>query len=204
MPAQVADDPRTSGPAPDPQGRAVRLRVAIAGGVAVVAVAAIVALGLVMKNGPTGPAGPLAVAANEQPYADSAGCRAFMAALPQQLGGLARRTLAAGSPTVGAAGYGDPAVVVRCGLADPSELTCDAALTDVSTIDPAGTVSYLRLTLQDTATYLVVDRKVRIAITVPNTADTTAALQSISEVVTKTLAPQPVCVDGKVSPATGG
>ena len=181
---------------PDPQARAVRLRVALAGAVAGLLIVAVIVLGVLKQNAPTGPAGPLAVAANEQPYADSPACRTFMAALPARLGELDRRELAAGSPTIGAAGYGDPAVVVRCGLADPSELTCNAALTDVNG------VSYLLLTVADSSTYLVVDRGVRVAISTPE-GDSTATLQAISDVVSKTLQRQAVCTDGRVNPAVG-
>ncbi len=51
------------------------------------------------------------------PAADAAACRAFVHALPARVDGQPRRTVEpAGAP---AAAYGDPPIVVRCGVAKP-------------------------------------------------------------------------------------
>lgn len=180
----------------DPDGRAVRLRVAIAAILALAAVLTIVVMGLRAKTALDTPAGPLAVAAADQPGAGTAACGALMAALPDQLGGTDRRSLA-GSPT-GVAAYGDPATVIRCGLSNPAELTCSAGLTDVDQ------VSWLQLSDVGAGgtTYLAVDRSVRIAITVPDGSGT-GALQQLSDIINATLPRRAVCANGTLLPTDG-
>ncbi len=51
-----------------------------------------------------------------------------MSALPDGLAGAARRTLKGGTAV---AAWGDPAVILRCGIETPEELTCSANITTV-------------------------------------------------------------------------
>ncbi|MCA1677003.1 MAG: DUF3515 domain-containing protein, partial [Actinobacteria bacterium] len=67
---------------------------------------------------------PLPLAAVPAPGADSPDCARLLAALPQDLEGVAnesvpRRELAAPVPS-GAAAWGEPPVVLRCGLGRPA------------------------------------------------------------------------------------
>lgn len=128
-----------------------------------------------------------------QPGADTATCRALMPALPDELAGAARRTLQ-GQVTAVAA-WGDPAVILRCGIESPEELTCSAALIQVNG------VSWLQLTQAglDSTTYIAADRSVRIAVTVPTNSGS-GAIGGISTVVAAKLPIRPPCSSGVLLP----
>jgi hypothetical protein len=102
--------------------------------------------------------------------ATQAACVKVFAKLPVQLGGLAPRRTDTDSSFVAA--WGDPAVVVRCGVAGPAVFgTLDAAqLVDVNSVlwqpDPQ----------RDRTVYTTVDRSVGIEVTVPAGADQPLAL----------------------------
>lgn len=165
--------------------------------VAVAAIGVAVVLGVIRKNSPIVDTGPLPVAAVGQPAADSAACRTVMPALPQQLAGENRRTLE--GATDGIAAWGDPAVILRCGLETPQELTCSSALVVVNG------VSWLQLPdsgLGET-TYIAADRSVRIAVTIPDGSPAGSgpgAIQQISTVVAIKLPVRPVCQSGVLLP----
>ena len=97
--------------------------------------------------------------------ATQAACVKVFAKLPVQLGGLAPRKTETDSSFVAA--WGNPAVVVRCGVAQPSVFgTPEAAqLVDVNSVlwqpDPQ----------RDRTVYTAVDRSVYIDVTVPAGAD---------------------------------
>ena len=145
----------------------------------------------------TAPAtGPLAVAAAPQPGASGRYCAELMPKLPEDLITQQRRPLIDAQP--GVAAWGDPATILRCGLADPAELTCAAQLTRFTGADGAG-VEWLRLEESDAVTYLAVDRPVRIAVTVTAQAGI-GPIQQLSEVIAHALPEQPVCEAGHVTP----
>lgn len=157
---------------------------------------AVVVLATRAGSAPTDGNNDAAVAVADQPAATTAACTSLMAALPDQLGSSARRAVI-GSPT-GVAAYGDPAMVIRCGLPNPRELTCDSALVDVSG------VSWLKLSDVGIVSYLNADRSVRIALSIPDGNDSgTAALQQLSSVIEQTLQQRAVCSNGTVLPADG-
>ena len=97
--------------------------------------------------------------------ATQAACVKVFAKLPVQLGQLAPRRTETDSPFVGA--WGNPAVVVRCGVAKPAVFgTPEAAqLVEVNAVlwqpDPQ----------RDRTVYTTVDRSVYIDVTVPAGAD---------------------------------
>lgn len=128
-----------------------------------------------------------------QPGADTASCQALMPALPDRLAGAARRTLQGQVAAVAA--WGDPAVVLRCGIESPQELTCSAALVQVNG------VSWLQLSEAglDSSTYIAADRAVRIAVTVPTNSGT-GAIGEISTVVGAKLPARAPCKDGVLLP----
>ena len=88
------------------------------------------------------------------------------------------------------AAWGDPPVVLRCGIPTPAELTCSAP---VQVVDG---VTWLPLTGQGATTYLVVDRSVRVALTVPDTVTSTGPWQEISKTVARALPARAICVGG--------
>lgn len=138
--------------------------------------------------------GPLAVPAAPAPGADGSSCAALMAALPDTLADAPRRPLLVDD--AGVAAWGDPAVILRCGIQDPAELTCSATLTTVS--DKAGvSVQWLRIAGSDAVTFLAVDRPVRVAVTVPDSAGL-APVQQLTEVIAGALPSRPVCDGGDV------
>lgn len=146
------------------------------------------------QQGTAAQTGPVAVPAVPAPGAEGSHCAALMSALPHSLADEPRRSLLVPDP--GVAAWGDPAIVLRCGLSDPAELTCSATLTTVS--DKAGVaVQWLRIAAGSAVTFLAVDRPVRIALTVPDTAGT-APVQQLSEVIAGALPARAVCSGGSV------
>lgn len=161
--------------------------------VVVLGIGVVAILGHINKSNPVISTGPLPIVEVGQPDAATASCHKLMPALPQRLANAPRRTLE--GQTVGVAAWGDPAVILRCGLETPAELVCSSALVQV------GDVSWLQLPsegLGDT-TYLAADRSVRIAVTVPDGSGT-GPIQQISEVVNANLPVRPPCSDGLLLP----
>lgn len=141
--------------------------------------------------------GPLAVPAAPAPGETGRYCSQLMPLLPHDLSGSPRRELIAGTP--GQAAWGDPAIILRCGLSDPAELTCAAPLTKFT--GAGGTsVEWLRTASDTSVTYLVVDRPVRIAVTVPDSAGI-GPVQQLSDLIGATLPARDVCSGSGVLPA---
>jgi hypothetical protein len=179
--------------------------LAVAIGLTVIAIATIAILAVRQRSTPTSaPAntGPLAVGAVDQPGATGKYCGTVMAALPGTLSGLAGRTLV--DPTAGVRAWGDPAVVLRCGIPDPQELTCSAALYQING------VAWLVLTDATggtTTTFIAVDRPVRVAVTFtsdPGAAQRTGPIQQISDILAADLPPREVCSSGSLIPPDNG
>lgn len=141
--------------------------------------------------------GPLAVPAAPAPGESGRYCSQLMSLLPNDLGGFQRRPLIAGTP--GQAAWGDPAIVLRCGLSDPAELTCSAPLTKFTGADGTS-VEWLRTAAGASVTYLAVDRPVRIAVTVPDSAGI-GPVQGLSDLIGRTLPERDVCSGSGVIPA---
>ena len=64
-------------------------------------------------------------------------------------------------------------------------------------------VTWLPLTGQGATTYLVVDRSVRVALTVPDTVTSTGPWQEISKTVARALPARAICAGGVPIPADG-
>lgn len=141
--------------------------------------------------------GPLGVPAAPAPGASGRYCDTVMPKLPGRLDDQPRRSLIAGEP--GVAAWGDPAIILRCGLPDPAELTCSAQLTLFTGADGVS-VEWLRVAQGSAVTYLAVDRPVRVAVTVPDSAGI-GPVQEISDIIGKALPQQDVCRDGALTPA---
>ncbi|HEY7595184.1 MAG TPA: DUF3515 domain-containing protein [Actinophytocola sp.] len=180
---------------------AVRIAVAL---VALLAVGVVVA-GLVLTSGDepvTNPSttaaprtGPVAVVGVDAPDARSADCASLMKALPNTLpdSGKTLHRLAIAKPAPPAAAVwggdrGEP-VVLRCGLPRPDELTPTSALRDISG------VQWLPIEGAGATTWVVVDRAVYVALTVP-AGSGTGPLQDVSAAVGGALPARPVRVRG--------
>lgn len=79
----------------------------------------VVALGLVTLAGCS--AGPVTIDAPEMSSAESAACRDLVTNVPEVLAGQDRRQLS-GDTNLGAA-WGDPAIVLTCGVPEPADFT---------------------------------------------------------------------------------
>lgn len=130
------------------------------------------------------PLGPLGLATVPAPAAGSADCARLLAALPDQLDGAAlgaldRRQLRAPAP-VGAAAWGEPPVVLRCGLDRPGDLTASSRLLGVSN------VQFLDIPGAGTSTWVAVDRPVYVTVALPPNSGS-GPLQQLAAVIARTL-----------------
>lgn len=156
-----------------PLGIALALAVALVVGV-------LIAAAMVRGQAP----GPLRLATLPAPSAGSVDCVRLLAALPEKLdggemGALERRQLAAPAPA-GTAGWGEPPVVLRCGLDRPAELTATSRLLDVSG------VQFLEIVNPDTSAWVAVDRGVYVSVALPPTSGS-GPLQQVAAVIASTL-----------------
>ncbi|WP_196073104.1 DUF3515 domain-containing protein [Nakamurella alba] len=195
-------DPDTD-PAPADGARGRNWRPWVAAGAGLLAVVVVIVLAGVVRSAAQD-AEPVVLAGVEQPGAATAACASVMAALPDQLGDLQRRATL-GDATAAAA-WGNPAVVLRCGISDPIQMTqtnaqgvqagCEAGLTDISG------VSWMQISDVGQSTYLDVDRTVRIALTLPDGLGS-APIQDISAIVQQTLPRREPCSGGQLLPLDG-
>ncbi len=174
-----------------------RLLIFIALGVVAVAVAAVAILASYFQSQPaTDPNAALVVGAVDQPGQVTASCQSLDAALPNDLAGLARRELMVAEAGVAGWGPSPDAVVYRCGLADPVDLTCSSSLIEFNG------VAWLALPGTDSTTYVAADRPVRVALTVNNSVGV-GPVQALSNVVREVLAKRDVCQGGALIPPEG-
>ncbi|GGM79927.1 hypothetical protein GCM10011609_14660 [Lentzea pudingi] len=165
-------------------------------GLAVVLAIGVAGLGLWLGTGNQsedvpGRTGPLALVSIDAPAAASPECASLVEKLPVGLPSgkdmLSRRELASPAPPATVA-WGDAKhdpVVLRCGLPRPSELSATSQLRVISD------VQWLELPGSDSSTWVIVDRGVYVALTVPADAGT-GPLQDVSTTVRDLLAKQPV------------
>jgi hypothetical protein len=200
---------QVSGPPvlPDPPaadrgiGGVATWRLVLAIALPMVAIVAIVVLAAVVNSRPVSDVtDPLPVSSVEAPGATTASCTSLLAALPDPLGQLPRRQLVQGADPLlaGVAAWGEPAVILRCGVPTPAELTCSAPVQVVNG------VTWLLLDGDAATTYLAVDRSVRVAVTVPDSITSTGPWQETSNVIRATLPARDVCVNGEPVPPDGG
>ncbi|HEY3895106.1 MAG TPA: DUF3515 domain-containing protein [Pseudonocardiaceae bacterium] len=128
--------------------------------------------------------GPLPLAVVAAPSAGSGDCARLLAALPGQLdagdlGTLERRQLAVPAPA-GATAWGEPPVVLRCGLSRPPGLTATSRLLAVSG------VQFLEVPTPGASTWVAVDRPVYVVVALPPTSGS-GPLQQVATVIGKAL-----------------
>ena len=159
--------------------------------VLVVALAVAVAvIGIVSRDsGDEGAAGPLPLVPVDAPQAASPECASLLPAMPATLDSkgtpLPRRTIAEPAPEATIAWGSPEALVLRCGLGTPPELTPTSQLRVVSG------VQWLPVEGPGASTWYAVDRAVYIALTVPDSAGT-GPLQQVSDVIAAALQPVPL------------
>jgi hypothetical protein len=111
----------------------------------------------------TGVLSPIAVAAPLQlPDASAALCTAMVAALPVSLGPLAPRTV---KPPVGpfVSAWGDPSVVMRCGVARPKDLFAGSS----AQVYVVNGVGWLQTKTATNDVFVAIDRTVYVEVTIP-------------------------------------
>ncbi|MCW2529989.1 MAG: hypothetical protein JWM76_4849 [Pseudonocardiales bacterium] len=111
----------------------------------------------------TGVLSPIAVPAPIQlPDASSTLCTAMVAGLPVSLGPLAPRTV---KPPVGpfVAAWGDPSVVMRCGVARPKDLYAGSS----AQVYVVNAVGWLQTKTATNDVFVAIDRAVYIEVTIP-------------------------------------
>lgn len=162
--------------------------------VVVLAIGAAVTLGVIKNAHPIVATGPVPVPAFGHPGADTAACKVLMPKLPEDLSGSKQRAVEGGD-NEGVAAWGDPVILLRCGVETPQELNCSAALTQVDG------VAWLQLDSDGSpdTTYIAADRSVRIAITLPDQSGT-GPIQEISDVISANLQARQPCSNGVLLP----
>lgn len=142
----------------------------------------------------SGPLPAISVAAPPSNPAAADSCTKLLSALPVDLNGLPSRPALSTSPYVVA--WGDPAVVLRCGVSRPKGLVVGS---DAFTTGVNGVFYWVDHQKKQTV-FTVIDRAVYIEVAVPQTY-AGGPLAAISDAVAKTL--KAVCVvDGSADPPT--
>jgi hypothetical protein len=133
----------------------------------------------------TAPKSPQAVlqvdAPNPDPSAD-APCTALFQALPVQLEGEDPRVVRSASPYVRA--WGDPPVVLVCGVAKPAGFTSTSGLIQIN-----GVAWYVDTSAKDSVVWTTVDRAVHVQVRVPASADS-SSVTDLTGPILKTLPAQ--------------
>jgi hypothetical protein len=111
-------------------------------------------------------------------------CAQVQAALPLQLNGANPRIV----HEVQAVAWGEPAVVLRCGVARPSALTAGST----AETTPINGIEWLVDAQAKQIVYTVIDRSVYVEVTLPAGADPNADVPVLSAAIAKAL-PSPVC-----------
>ncbi len=129
----------------------------------------------------TASAGPLTIAPPQVDAATAAGCAKIFAKLPVTLAGLAPRKVA---NTADVYAWGNPAVVLRCGVSRPAGLVSgsDAQVFDVGEVAPSlSSVEWFHVSTKNSVVWTSIDRAVYVEVTVPISlggADVMPALSS--------------------------
>jgi hypothetical protein len=124
------------------------------------------AAALVVAVAGCGSGGPVAVSPPSPSGATAAICRALHARLPAKVDGLTEAATQPASQYTAA--WGDPAVVLRCGVARPQVLTPGTPTYDPTTdVLSVNNVSWLPDQLSSGYTFTTSDRQAFIEVTVP-------------------------------------
>lgn len=173
-------------------GAPPRKFLVLAAVIAVVFAAAVAVVSVIARSGDDSSSaedGQLALVPVPASGANSPECAQLIPALPAQLTSngqeLQRREIAEPAPPATVAWGAPDAIVLRCGLDRPPELTQTAQLRVVSG------VQWLPVEGEGSSTWYVVDRAVFIGLTVPDSAGT-GPLQTISDIVAAQLKPVPL------------
>ncbi len=198
---------------PHASSRSYRRRAAVIASAIALPLTVILALALTAGHRSTTPVGPapvLSVAGFPANPASDATCARILQRLPVTLSGLVTRRVSSASASVVA--WGDPAVVLRCGVPRPTGLVPASADYVQEVGDGAGrSVEWLPATGKKQTVWTTIDRRVYVEVTVPGKYDgasmitplTTAVAQATPAVCQAQPNPAPptpvanLCVDRK-------
>jgi hypothetical protein len=119
------------------------------------------------SSAPSASLGVLKVDAPDPGPSAEAPCTALFQALPVQLEGADPRVVRSASPYVRA--WGDPPVVLVCGVARPAGYSASSGLIQIN-----GVAWYVDTSAKDTVVWTAVDRSVYVQVRVPASADSSA------------------------------
>jgi hypothetical protein len=140
----------------------------------------------------TAPPAPLSVAAPPANPAAVAPCAKVLAELPIQVGTLAPRVVHPQPDSPFVVAWGDPAVILRCGVARPQQLRPGSSLQLFSVSRSATAGPFYDVTTAGNANvYTTVDRAVYIEVSIPVTY-AVGPLPQLSDAIAKAL--PAVCV----------
>jgi hypothetical protein len=148
-------------------------------------------------SGPSAPP-PLTAAAPPHAAAEAGPCAKVLAELPVQLGSLDPRVVHTRPDTPYVVAWGDPSVVLRCGVARPAALHPGSSEQAFN----AGSLSgpfYFVARSGDANVYTIIDREPYISITVPGKYQAGTILPTLVGAVGKAL-PKPVCSTDPATP----
>jgi hypothetical protein len=109
----------------------------------------------------SGPLPPITVSAPPADAAADAPCAQVLSALPVQLGPLEPRVVHAEPDSPNVVAWGDPAVVLRCGVPRPSDFV------PTSDVYNVGGVYWLAVKRKSAVVWTVIDRAVYVEVTIP-------------------------------------
>ncbi|MDH4158799.1 MAG: DUF3515 domain-containing protein [Actinomycetota bacterium] len=135
---------------------------------------------LALALGLTGCGGPVEVAAPALAPGPAQTCARLVAALPETVAGQSSREV---SPTeAAAAAWGDPPIVVRCGVAVPDGMTAQAQLFEVDGL------AWYPEELPDGYRFTTYDREPRVEVVVPGAyAPEISVVAAVGEAVRATV-----------------
>nr|WP_233211355.1 DUF3515 domain-containing protein [Mycobacterium sp. shizuoka-1] len=155
-------------------------------------VLAVAAIGAVLGIAATrhAPIQPVVIASVPAPKADSASCKALLAALPANLGEFHRVAAAEPVPAGTAAWRGEAdnyPVIMRCGVQRPAEFVVG------SPIQVVDAVQWFRVDDPNIehSTWVTVDRPVYVALTLPTQSGPTP-IQALSDLIARTMTAVPI------------
>ena len=108
-----------------------------------------------------GPPSPITASAPPSDVAAEGPCAQVLSALPVQLGQLAPRVVHTIPDSPNVVAWGDPAVVLRCGVPRP------AAFVATSDVYNVGNVYWLAVKQKAATVWTVIDRAVYVEVTIP-------------------------------------
>lgn len=137
-------------------------------------------------NPATGALPPVTASAPPHAAADAASCTKVLEQLPVTLGKLAPRVVHTTPDTPYVVAWGDPPVVLRCGVDRPKDLVPGSSVQDFTAGSTSG--PYYDVTKSgDANVWTTVDRAVYISITVPSAYQGADLVPPLSEAIAKAL-----------------